>query len=63
MARATGTLKFGWTPIASIAVPNSSEISLQWNNKGLAKTGLDKAPIQEAFDNATGGAANVEWSS
>ena len=63
MDRATGTLKFGWTPIASIAVPNSSEISLQWNNKGLAKTGLDKAAIQDAFDNATGGAANVEWSS
>ena len=61
--RATGTIKCGWTPIAIIAVPTSSEISLKWNNGGISNTGIDKALIKTAFDLATGSAANVEWSS
>ena len=63
MDRATGTLKFGWTPIASISAPSASEISLKWNNGVIAKAGLDKAVIKDAFGSATGGRANVEWSS
>ena len=61
--RATGTIKCGWTPIAIVAAPTSSEISLKWNNGGIDKTGIDKALINNAFDLATGSAANVEWSS
>ena len=61
--RATGTIKCGWTPIAIIAAPTSSEISLKWNNGGIVKAGIDKAIIKTAFDLATGSAANVEWSS
>ena len=60
--RATGTIKCGWTPIANIAAPTSSEISLKWNNGGIVKAGIDKAIIKTAFDLATGSAANVEWS-
>ena len=63
MDRATGTLKLGWTPIASITAPSASEISLKWNNGGIAKAGIDKVAIKEAFDTATGDSANVEWSS
>ena len=61
--RATGTIKCGWTPIAIIAAPTSSEISLKWNNGGILSTGIDKALVKDAFDLATGSAANVEWSS
>ena len=60
--RATGTIKCGWTPIANIAAPTSSEISLKLNNGGIDKTGIDKALIKNAFDLATGSGANVEWS-
>ena len=63
MDRATGTLKLGWAPIASIAAPTASEISLKWNTGGLAKAGIDKVAIKDAFDTATGDSANVEWSS
>ena len=63
MDRTTGTLKLGWTPIASISAPSASEISLKWNNGGIAKAGIDKNAIKEAFDTATGDSANVEWSS
>ena len=61
--RATGTLKCGWTPIASLSAPSASEISLKWNNGGIDKSGLNKAIIKDALDPATGGSANVEWSS
>ena len=63
MDRATGTIKCGWTPIAIISAPSSSEISLKWNNGGLEKSGISKAVLKDAFDLATGGSANVEWSS
>ena len=61
--RATGTIKCGWTPIAIVSAPSSAEISLKWNNGGLAKTGIRKEVLKDAFDLATGGSANVEWSS
>ena len=61
--RATGTIKCGWTPIAIISAPSSAEISLKWNNGGLEKSGISKAVLKDAFDLATGGSANVEWSS
>ena len=63
MDRVSGTLKIGWTPIASISAPTASEISLKFTNGGLAKAGLDKAVIKDAFDSATSDSANVEWSS
>ena len=47
--------------IASISVPPASEISVEWNSGGLAKAGLNKAVIKDAFDTAAGGPANVEW--
>ena len=61
--RATGTIKCGWTPIAIVAAPNSAEISFKWNNGGIAKAGITKDVFKNAFDLATGGSANVEWSS
>ena len=61
--RATGTLKCGWTPVAIVAAPSSSEISFKWNNGGIDKSGLNKAVIKDACDFATDGSANVEWSS
>jgi len=63
MDRATGTIKCGWTPIAIIAAPSSAEISLKWNNGGIVKSGISKDVLKTAFDLATGGSANVEWSS
>ena len=63
MDRATGTLKLGWTPIASISAPTAAETTLKWNNAGVAKAGIDKKAIKEAFDTATGDSVNVEWSS
>ena len=60
--RATGTIKCGWTPIAIVAAPTSAEISLKWNNGGITKAGLSKDVLKTAFDLATGGSANVEWS-
>jgi hypothetical protein len=44
------------------AAPNSAEISLKWNNGGITKSGLSKEVLKTAFDLATGGSANVEWS-
>jgi len=61
--RATDTIKCGWTPIAIVSAPSSAEISLKWNNGGLEKTGIRKEVLKDAFDLATGGSANVEWSS
>jgi len=62
MDRVTGTIKCGWTPIAIVAAPTSAEISLKWNNGGITKSGLSKEVLKTAFDLATGGSANVEWS-
>ena len=61
--RATGTIKCGWTPIAIVAAPSSAEISLKWNNGGIDKSGINKDVLKNVFDLATGGSANVEWSS
>ena len=59
----SGTIKIDWTPIASIAAPTSAEFRLRWNRAGLTQAGIEMEPLATAFGSATGGAANVEWSS
>jgi hypothetical protein len=63
MDRNSGTIKCDWTPIASIAAPTSAEFRLRWNRAGLSQAGIEMEPLATAFGSATGGAANVEWSS
>ena len=63
MDRNSGTIKCDWTPIAAISAPSSAEFRLRWNRAGLTQAGIEMEPLATAFGSATGGAANVEWSS
>jgi hypothetical protein len=59
--QSSGEIKWGWTPVAVVVVESFSKVSLDWNQKAVARFDIPKAEIVAAFNDATEDAANVEW--